>query len=130
MPPDKLKRPKKREKIKLDGEDYFIDNFKEDSNFDEKTGNSVKLKEITLTRPGKTMKKASQKYFVNYNKEKKSIQLAKTSEKSEKSENGFSYEKNVAIISYGGVDKDEFALNKDSQIAFDLDDDSDSEEDW
>lgn len=124
----KTKKLKKGEKVKLEKDEYLIEDFKESDFYDEKTGDNTKSREIMLTKPGNKMKKARQKYTVDYNEDTNSIQMAKVTEKSEKFENGFSYEKSSVIVSYNEDVTDEH--EEDNVIEFDINKDHLEDEDW
>jgi len=126
---NKAKKLKKGEKMRVNNDKYLVDDFKEDGFYNEETGDNLKTMEIILTKPGKTLKKLKQKFAVNYNSENKSIQLTKTSEESEKSKNGFNYEKSTMMVSYQGEDNLDDIENK--EIVYEVNDDYDGDlEDW
>ncbi|MBI3622999.1 hypothetical protein HY212_02880 [Candidatus Pacearchaeota archaeon] len=113
----------------MNNEEYLIDDFNEEENYDEETGDNIKTREIMLTSPGKNLKKLKQKFAVNYNNDNKSIQLTKTSEKSEKFNDGFSYEKSSVMVSYSEDDQEDIENN---EIEYEINEEpeGDSEEDW
>ena len=129
-PINKLKKLKKGEKVKIKGEDYLIEDFKDKSLNDEKTGENAETKEIVLSKFGKNSKKLlRERYAVRYNKDKKTIQIGKVSEKGEKFKDGFSYEKNSAIMSYSGGEHEEDEIDdfENNEMEYEINDD---EEDW
>jgi hypothetical protein len=90
----------KGQKVKVDDEEYIVEDVNEDGYFNEENGSGSKSREVVLSKAGeKSNKIVKHNYKVNVDKDNNSISMAKVTETSEKFKNGFSYEKSSVFMS-------------------------------
>src|SRR3989344_6026526 len=121
------KKLKTGQEIKVDDEDYIIEDVNEDNDFDEETGSGSKTREVIMSNRGQESNKiVKQNYKVNVNNNDRSIQMVKVTEKSEKFKNGFSYEKSSIFMRRSAQEGN----HEDNDFDEETEDQNDVEEDW
>ncbi len=113
---------KNGDKIKVNDEEYFVDSFHDGKGYDESSGVNSRIREIVLSKKDNGSKKLlKETYKINVNEKLKSVNLIKTSEKKERSKDGFSYEKSAVTIGYSGDGN--FEDNENNEIEYEISDD-------
>ncbi len=101
---EKLKKFKKGDKIKINNEEYLVEELKNEAYYNEEKKETIACKEIILTKVGEKPKVLlKQKYILRYDKKTKEIRFFREEQEKENFPNGFKFKSRGQMFSYKEV---------------------------